>query len=65
MKIKINLNYLHEQIALCDTYATFSIRSHNKSTSYMFDGIANLLSEILSAAENGDWVEFEVDTEII
>ena len=50
MKIKIDLNLLHAQIQECD------IKADNASTEEerdIFEGIANLLSEIAFAVENG------------
>lgn len=55
MIIKIDSNLLDKQIRLCDTYAEKGI---NKEDQDLFDGIANLLSEIEYAIEND--IEFEI-----
>lgn len=56
MKIKIDLDLLNAQIQECD------IKADNASTEEergIFEGIANLLSNISFAVENGDEIYFE------
>lgn len=56
MRIKIDLELLNAQIQECD------IKAYNASTEEergIFDGIANLLSDIAFAVENGDEIYFE------
>ena len=56
MKIKIDLKLLNAQIQECD------IKADNASTEEergIFEGIANLLSNISSAIEHGDEIYFE------
>ena len=60
MKIKINMKLFEEQIHMCDTKAEYG----DKYEQDIFDGIANLLSEINFALENDEEIEFEkVDEE--
>lgn len=56
MILKIDSKLLKEQIAICDAYANMH---KYKPLKEMFEGIANLLSEINCAVENGDEVYFE------
>lgn len=56
MIIKIDYDILKEQIALCHSYANVL---KFKPLTEMFEGIANLLSEINCAVENGNEVYFE------
>ncbi len=56
MKIKIDLELLNAQIQECD------IKADNASTEEergIFEGIANLLSNIAFAVENDDEIYFE------
>jgi hypothetical protein len=55
MIIKIDCELLNKQIELCDDFACI----HNNPFADKFDGIANLLSEINYAVENGMELRFE------
>ena len=55
MKIKIDMRLLKDQIDICDTQA---INARTEYECDMFDGIANLLSEINYALENDKEIEF-------
>ena len=55
MIIKIDSKLLDKQIRLCDTCAENGINEEDRD---LFDGIANLLSEIGYAIEND--IEFEI-----
>ena len=56
MKIKIDLALLEAQIHECDTKACHASSEEECS---LFEGIANLLSEIAFALENGDDIKFD------
>ena len=60
MKIKINCKLLSEQINLCDACAEYFQTEYLKG---LFDGIANLLSEINFALEEDEEIEFEKEEE--
>lgn len=59
MKIIINLDILNTQIQECDIKA---VNASTEDERGIFDGIANLLSNIAFALENGDDVRLEVET---
>lgn len=54
MEIRIDCELLDEQIELCDNFASV----FNSPFSEKFDGIADLLSEICYAVENGIEIHF-------
>jgi hypothetical protein len=51
MKIKIDLNILEEQIYMCDVHANNASSEEERE---IFEGIANLLSEIGFAVEKDE-----------
>ena len=55
MKIKIDTQLLEEQIHMCDTKAAYG----DKYEQDIFEGIANLLSEIEYALQYDQEIEFE------
>lgn len=56
MEIKINCKLLSEQIQLCDACAE---KFKNNLLGEQFEGIANLLSEVCFAVEEGEEVKFK------
>ena len=56
MDIKIDLNLLDEQIYMCDVHANNASSEEERG---LFNGIANLLSEIAYFVENGMKINFE------
>lgn len=55
MKIKVNFDLLEKQVNLCDDYAQ---KFDDLLIAGLFNGIANLLSEIGNAIEAGEDIEF-------
>ena len=55
MKIKIDLDILKEQIYMCDIHADNASSEEERG---LFEGIANLLSEISFAVEEEEEVKF-------
>ena len=56
MEIKIDLDILKEQIYMCDVHACNASSEEERE---IFEGIANLLSEIDFAVENEQVIGFE------
>ena len=60
MEIKIDLELLEEHIELCDLYAA---HAGNDYTAGMFEGMANFLSTLHWALENGHEIKFKITKE--
>lgn len=56
MDIKIDLKLLDEQIYMCDVHANNASSEEERE---LFNGIANLLSEICYSVETGMKINFE------